>query len=188
MLLEKSYPQGDHILTDDPIKNCMKRGFALGKATNAQTSLHREGRPEIALLSLASKSDTPHKPQLAEPKKKKKKKESRFQPIDRWTQAISGGGSNQREPPVLTGSPSPCASVDTFFSPISRAPEEQRQSRRNHSGGKSGESRVSVALGDISRPDQPSGACSAYPLDRTCRRATGTSWTSSLLLRGMVPC
>jgi hypothetical protein len=45
--------------------------------------------------------------------------------------------------------------VDTFFLPTSRAPEEQRQSRRSHSGGKAGESGVSAALGDISRPDRP---------------------------------
>jgi hypothetical protein len=81
-------------------------------------------------VPLASKSDTPHKPQIAEPKKNKKKSESRFQPIDRRTRAISGGGLNQREPPELPGSPSPRASADTLFSPTSRAPEEQRQSRR----------------------------------------------------------
>jgi hypothetical protein len=38
------------------IKNCMKRGFALGKATNAQTSLRWEGRPDIALYNAISKS------------------------------------------------------------------------------------------------------------------------------------
>ena len=38
------------------IKNCTKRGFALGKATNAQTSLRREGRPDIALYNAISKS------------------------------------------------------------------------------------------------------------------------------------
>ncbi len=55
-------------------------------------------------------------------------------------------------------------------------------------GGNWGESGVSAALGDISCPDQPSGVCSASPLDRTYPRVTGTSWISSLLLRGMVPC
>jgi hypothetical protein len=83
----------------------------------------------------------PHKPQPAEPpileppKKNKKKRESQFQRIDHRTRPISCGGSNQREPPVLLDSPSPCASADTLFLPTSRAPEEQRQSRRNHSRG-----------------------------------------------------
>ena len=55
-------------------------------------------------------------------------------------------------------------------------------------GGNWGESRVLAALSNIPCPDRPSGACSASPLDQTCRRVTGTSWISSLLLRGMVPC
>ena len=85
-------------------------------------------------------------------KKNKKKSASRVQPIDRRTRPISGGGLNQREPPVLQGNPSPCASADTLFSPTSRAPEEQRQSRRNHSGGKSGGKR---GIGGIGRYISP---------------------------------
>jgi hypothetical protein len=117
-------------------------------------------------------------------KKIRIKRGSRFQPINHRTRPISCGGLNQREPPVLWGSPSPRASADILFSPTSRAPEEQRQSRRIHSGGKLGGKR---GIGGIGRYIQPSGACSASPLDQTCRRATGTSWISSLLLRGMVP-
>ncbi len=117
-------------------------------------------------------------------KKIRIKRGSRFQPIDRRTRPISGGRSNQREPPVLPGSPSPRASADILFLPTSRAPEEQRQSRRNHCGGKLG---GKWGIGGIGRYIRPSGACSASPLDQTCRRATGTSWISSLLLRGMVP-
>ena len=37
------------------IKNCTKRGFALGKTTNAQTSLRREGRPDIAPWDISLK-------------------------------------------------------------------------------------------------------------------------------------
>ncbi len=87
------------------------------------------------------------------------KRGSGFQPINRRTWPISCGGSNQREPPVLPGSPSPSASADILFSPTSRAPEEQRQSRRSHSGGKLGASRKLVALGNISCPDWPSVVC-----------------------------
>jgi hypothetical protein len=117
-------------------------------------------------------------------KKIRIKRGSLFQPFDHQTRPISGGQSNQREPLVLPGSPSPCASADIIFSPTSRAPEEQLQSRRNHRGGKSGGKR---GIGGIGRYIRPSGACSAPPLNVTCRRAAGTSWSSSLLLRGMVP-
>ena len=90
------------------------------------------------VLPLAHKWDTPTNHNRWSLQKNKKKRESRFQRIDRRTRPISCGGSNQREPPVLTDSPSPRASADTLFLPTSRAPEEQRQSRCNHSGGKSG--------------------------------------------------
>jgi hypothetical protein len=131
----------------------------------------------------------PHKPQPAEsPKKTRIKRESQFQWIDHRARPISCGRSNQREPPVLPNSPSPCASADTLFC----RPHVRLRSSVNPAaaivGGNRGESRVLAALGNISCPDRPSGACSASPLDRTCRRATGASWISSLLLRGMLPC
>ena len=107
----------------------------------------------LFVLPLARKWDTPrtnHKsPSL---KKNKKKSESRVQPIDRRTRPISGGGSNQREPPVLRGSPSHCAFANTLFLLTSRAPEEQRQSRRNHSGGKSGGNRGIGGIGQNISP------------------------------------
>ena len=71
-------------------------------------------------------------------KKTRIKRESRFQRIDHRTRRISCGGLNQREPPALPDSPSPRVSTDTLFLPTSRAPKEQRQSRRSHSGGKLG--------------------------------------------------
>ncbi len=120
-------------------------------------------------------------------KKVRIKRESQFQPTDHWTRPISCGGLNQREPPVLPGSPSPHASGDTLFC----QPHVRLRSSVNPAativGGNWGESGVLVALGNISCPNWPSGACSAFPLDRTCRRATGTSWISSFLLRVMVP-
>ncbi len=57
----------------------------------------------------------PTKPQPTEPPKKQEKRASRSQRIDRRTRPISCGGSNQREPPVLPDSPSPCKSADTLF-------------------------------------------------------------------------
>ena len=103
-------------------------------------------------LPLARKSDTPTNHNQRSLQKNKKKRESRFQRIDRRSQPISCGRSNQREPPVLPDSPSPRASADTLFLPTSRAPEEQRQSRRNHSGGKLGGKR---GIGSIGRYISP---------------------------------
>jgi hypothetical protein len=94
----------------------------------------------IFLLDIIPCTQVQHPPQTTNrrAKKNKNKSESRFQPIDRRTRPISGGGSNQREPLVLPGSPSPRASADTLFLLTSRAPEEQRQSCLSHSGKKVG--------------------------------------------------
>jgi hypothetical protein len=106
----------------------------------------------------------PHKPHPAEPKKTRIKRESQFQRIDHRTRPISCDGSNQREPPVLPNSPSPRASADTLFC----QPHVRLRSSVNPAaaivGGKWGESRVLAALGNISRPDRPSGACGASPM------------------------
>ncbi len=93
------------------------------------------------------------------PPKIRIKRESQFQLINRRTRPISGGGSNQREPPVLPGSPSPCVSADILFLPISRVPEEQRQSRRNHSGEKLGGKQGIGGIGQYISPRLT--ACSA---------------------------
>ena len=58
-----------------------------------------------------------------------------------------GGGLNQREPPVLPGSPSPRTSANILFLPTSCALEEQCQSHRSHIGGKLGGKRGIGSIG-----------------------------------------
>ena len=104
------------------------------------------------ILPLTCKWDTPtnHNQQSL---KKRINRESQFQQIDHWTRPNSCGGSNQREPTVLTDSPPPHASADTLFC----QPHVRLRSSINPAativGGNWGESGVSATLGDISCPD-----------------------------------
>jgi hypothetical protein len=61
-----------------------------------------------------------------------------FSQIDHPARPIGRGGSNQRELLASPDSPSPCASLATLHSPVGRAGEAQRQSRRNAGGAHSG--------------------------------------------------